>query len=343
MATADEHGAADGRSAADEHSARLQAVAERALDERDLEATELKLVSASENTVFHVATEGERAYALRVHRPGYHTLAELNSERQWTAALNGSGLRAPQPLLTRDGRSYATVAFPDSNETRHVGIVEWIDGVPLARIIEQATDEETVAQHFVQLGRIAARIHNQAMDWRLPTDFQRHAFDADGLMGEAPFWGPFWDLPQLQSAQRKQILAARRAIHEALTDYGKERGTYSLIHADLHPHNLLVDGEDLHVIDFDDAGFGWHQYELAVALFSYQGEARFDTIRDALIAGYRSERAIDDEALELLPMFLLIRALVLLGWIHHRPELDRSKVLPRLIAAACALTEELHL
>lgn len=328
---------------ADEHSTRLQAVAERALDEWDLEVTELKLVSASENTVFRVTTEGERAYALRVHRPGYHTLAELNSELQWTAALNGSGVRTPKPLLTRKGRGYATVPFPHSSETRHVGMVEWIDGVPLARVIDQATDEETVAQRFVQLGRIAARIHNQAVEWRLPDDFERHAFDADGLMGDAPFWGPFWDLPQLKRAHRKQILVARSTIAALLTDYGKEHGTYSLIHADLHPHNLLVDGEDLYIIDFDDAGFGWHQYELAVALFSYQGEARFDTIRDALIMGYRSERAIDDHALELLPMFLLIRALVLLGWIHHRPELDRSEFLPRLIALACAQAEELRI
>ena len=26
----------------------------------------------------------------------------------------------------------------------------------------------------------------------------------------------------------------------------------------------------MHVIDFDDAGFGWHMYELAVALFGAQ-------------------------------------------------------------------------
>ena len=41
---------------------------------------------------------------------------------------------------------------------------------------------------------------------------------------------------------------------------------YSVIHADMHPGNIVVDGDRLTVIDFDDAGFGWHQYDIATAL-----------------------------------------------------------------------------
>ena len=326
-----------------ERIARLDELAEQAIDAWELEVAGLKLVSASENTVYRVNTRSGRDFALRIHRPGYHTFQELVSEQQWTAALRTSGVEAPEPLLTRDGHGYATIKFPGSAESRNVGIVEWIDGVPLAQIIDQASDEQTVAQRFEQLGSIAARIHNQATQWALPADFQRHAFDAEGLMGDAPFWGPFWELPQLKPAQRTKILKARSTIRETLTDYGKDPNIYSLMHADLHPHNVLVDDEHLYVIDFDDAGFGWHQYELAVALYSYTGERNFETVRDALIAGYRSERSLDNTALELLLMFLLVRSLVLLGWIHGRPELDRSEFLPRLIDRACMEIEELGL
>ena len=95
--------------------------------------------------------------------------------------------------------------------------------------------------------------------------------------------------------------------------------------ADLHPHNLLVNGDQLHVIDFDDSGFGWHQYEIAVALDAYRKPPHFEVARDALIAGYRSERPLSDAAIELLPMFLLIRSLALLGWLHERPEHNRGE------------------
>jgi Ser/Thr protein kinase RdoA (MazF antagonist) len=318
----------------------LRAIAERALDEWELRVSQLELISVSENTVFRVDTDGGDTYALRIHRPGYHTLAELNSEQQWTAALNRAGIGAPVPRITRDGRGYATISVPGSTETRHVGIVEWFDGVLLSSIIKQAPDAQALASHFNQLGRIAARIHNQAVSWQIPADFQRHAFDTDGFMGDAPFWGPFWVLPELTAAECKHILNARRTIHRILSDYGKAQGTYSLIHADLHPHNLLVNGDQLAVIDFDDSGFGWHQYELAVALYSYQRSPHFDAIRDALIAGYRSERPLSDAAIELLPMFLLIRALAMLGWLHARPEHRSSEGLRRLIESVCGQAEE---
>ena len=192
--------------------AMLQAIAERGLDEWDLCATQIELISISENTVFRVDTDADETYVLRIHRLGYHTLPELNSEQQWTAALKRAGIGVPLPRLTRDGRGYATVPVPRSTETRHVGIVEWFEGVTLSSIMDQAPDMEALALHFNQLGRIAARIHNQAVGWQIPKGFQRHAFDADGFMGETPFWGPFWVLPEMKAAEREHILNARRPL-----------------------------------------------------------------------------------------------------------------------------------
>ena len=83
--------------------ATLGAIAERALDEWDICAARLELISISENTVFRVDTDVGETYVLRIHRPGYHNLAELNSEQQWTAALKQAGIGVPLPRLTREG------------------------------------------------------------------------------------------------------------------------------------------------------------------------------------------------------------------------------------------------
>ena len=103
-----------------------------------------------------------------------------------------------------------------------------------------------------------------------------------------------------------------------------------MIHADLHPGNVVINGERLHVIDFDDAGFGWHAYDFAVALKDYQADADFHDYRQALIEGYRTRRAMDDETLALLPLFLLIRALASIGWADARPELGYPEYVPEL-------------
>mgnify|MGYP001216464046 FL=1 len=323
--------------------AELLTIAAQALLHWDLEGAELQLVDISENTVFKVAGKNDKSYVLRIHRPGYHTLTELNAELQWTAALNRAGISAPTSIPTRDGQGYAEVAVPGAVQVRHVGMVEWVEGDLLDSVLDRQRNQSARIPWFERLGRVTAQIHNQAAGWPLPATFTRHSLDADGFMGDRPFWGRFWEIPQLKSAERKLVGHVREIIYQALKEYGKPKETYSLIHADLHAHNVVVNGDRLHVIDFDDAGFGWHQYELAVALFGFQGQDNYTAIYDALIKGYRSERRLDDRSLELLPMFLLIRGLALLGWYQQRPERDRATEIARMISYVCRRAEELQL
>lgn len=314
----------------------IRAVADLALPEWGLRGASIELISRSENVVFRVDTKDDRSYGLRVHRPGYHTLAELESEPLWTAALNEAGVGAPVAEPTRAGGHYAVVAVPDTQEVRHVGLVPWFEGVPLNQMIDQATDDTQRNSHFEQLGRLMATMHEQAVDWRPPARFERHSLDAEGFIGEAPFWGRFWAIAPLTSEQREILIEARAWIRARLLSYGKDRGTYSMIHADLRSANVLVDGDRVFVIDFDDAGFGWHQYDLAVVLFDYATSPDYESIRDALISGYQSQRPIPQEDLALLPMFLVIRMLASLGWLHERPEVDLYEFLPALTELACS-------
>ena len=313
----------------------LRASAARALEAWDLNVTDINLVSHSENIVFRVDSDSGQAFVFRLHRPGYHSLSELHGELQWTAALNRSGIGAPVPRRTRGNEAFVSVYLPELSQTRFVSLVEWVEGSSMASLIEQETDKSTLVDHFHKTGQLAARIHNQALAWQPPAGFERHAFDADGLMGKDPFWGPFWEQSKLTSSERAQVIYARDKIYGILTDYGKDRGTYSLIHADLHPDNLIITGDQVHIIDFDDAGFGWHQYELAVAISYYQDTSFFDKIREAIIAGYVSVRTLSQADIELLPVFVLIRSMVSLGWIEQRPELDSSRKLPLLIERSC--------
>jgi Ser/Thr protein kinase RdoA (MazF antagonist) len=108
-----------------------------------------------------------------------------------------------------------------------------------------------------------------------------------------------------------------------------DSSAYSLIHSDLHPQNIVLSADGLAVIDFDDSGFGWHVYELAVALFRTQGRTHYEASEAALIARYRQQRTLSEAARRLLPMFILVLGLAVLGWANARPELDlASRMLP---------------
>ena len=56
-------------------------VAHNGLAQWDLDIAEMTLHSQGENIVFRVEATGGELYALRIHRPGYHNLAELESEQ----------------------------------------------------------------------------------------------------------------------------------------------------------------------------------------------------------------------------------------------------------------------
>lgn len=294
----------------------LRRCAEEALQFWSLDLRDLRFVVASENAVFRVSGGDGAEFALRIHRQGYHSLAELESENEWTTALNDAGISTPRPIHTRMGSAYATVPFGTLGNTRQVGLTQWIDGVPLSGTISAGGEESL--RLYRDLGALMARMHEQAVAWTPSPGFVRHALDAEGLIGDAPWWGPFWDVPEMTDSDKVLVQAARHKMYQSLVDYGKVRGTYSLIHADLLPQNVLVRNGTPFVIDFDDAGYGWHQYDMAVALITVSERSDFVDYRDALVRGYRSVRPIADEELALLPMFIAIRSLAMVGWVHSR-------------------------
>ena len=319
----------------------FEPAARRALAAYPLAPTGMQLVSLAENATFRVSTDSGD-FVLRLHRPGYHTLAELESERMWIRALFEAGVAVPRPLRTRDGKEFADVAIDALGQRRYVGVSSWTEGEILARVLRHRNTVGDLERFYGQLGGIAAAMHAQSTRWTLPAGFTRQALDADGLVGAAPFWGRFWEHPLLSDAERRLLESTRDALYAALTRHGRDAATYGVIHADLHTGNVLLDGERLTAIDFDDAGFGWHAYDIAVALFNHRDAPEYPAVEAAFLRGYRAVRPLSAATCALLPMFSLIRALAIIGWIHQRPELDRSAFLREYkdrICAQCAAFE----
>jgi Ser/Thr protein kinase RdoA (MazF antagonist) len=298
--------------------------AREALAAFPIEPDGLELVSLAENVTYRVTDRRDgTAYALRLHRPWYHTHDELVSERAWVRALADAGIAVQMPMRTRAGQEYASVAIAGTGEKRFAGLARWTTGRVLAEVLRETTDTRIAEQHFARLGAVTATLHDQAAAWRPPAAFARNALDADGFMGEAPHWGPFWDHEGLSGGERRLMLEMRERLHAALARLERQPDIYSMIHADMHPGNVLVDGDGLTIIDFDDAAWGWHAYDIAVALVHQQGRA-LDAFQRAYLAGYRSVRPISEQTLMLLPMFRLVRGLAQIGWYHQRPELHRA-------------------
>ena len=298
---------------------RLRAAAERACARFDLDDHNVELVAVGENVTYR-ARRDESAYVLRLHRPGYHTLAELDSERLWLEALRTAGVSVPEPVCAPDGRYFIPVEVTPDDE-RFAGLTRWRDGAVVADL-QQSTDVTAeVTDEFAQLGTLMAQMHTQAVAWDPPAHFTRQRLDADGLVGEAPFWGRFWEAEELSTSQADALEAARLVALDRLRRYGEPVDRFSVIHADLHLGNLLVDSAGaLSVIDFDDAGYGWHQYDMAVALLHMQDAPDAASARSAFFEAYRTVRPISDDELTWVSFFETVRLMMLIGWKAQRPE-----------------------
>ncbi len=321
--------------------AALKQFSETALSHWSLEGSQLSLIKYRENAVFEVLTSEQKRYALRIHRYGYHSDEELDSELCWMKALQEADIDVPNVVPTVDGNLFVLLNAGDVPEPRQVDLFEWVNGEQLGSIEHSLNDVGQVRKTFEIIGQLAARVHNQAVQWKVPANFTRHRWDVDGLVGADPFWGRFWELDVLTDDQRELVLRARDRVEKDLSDYAekyKDKPYFSLIHADLVAENLLVEGDTVRLIDFDDAGFGWHLFELATILYFEQGENYYEEAFSALINGYRMERNLSDEQLGYMPLFFLARSFTYLGWVHTRPETQTAKELaPMLVEKCCNL------
>jgi Ser/Thr protein kinase RdoA (MazF antagonist) len=319
-------------------SEQLHAIAKQALEHWSLQVTSLTLASQSENTVFRVETADQGTFALRLHRPGYHSLPELESEQIWTRALADGGIAIPKVERTKHGRYYVEAGLGTPTTTRQAGLIQWLPGEALSAVLANQPSDSLLHDTYFALGALIARCHLATLTWTPPIHFTRHAFNHDGFVGDAPFWGRFWELGLTTQSNRDQLTAIRNAVSAHLRSLPKNRQNFGMIHADLHANNVLRNVDQLYVIDFDDAGFGWHAFDLAVAVYDqldfFHSTPRFDITSKALIAGYDTVRPGCNESFAQLPLFLLVRSLMLLKWIEDRPEVGRENSIPMLLEIA---------
>ncbi|MDG2260948.1 MAG: phosphotransferase [Actinomycetota bacterium] len=295
-------------------------VALRALDSWEFDVENLSLLKLSENQTFRIDTRSGTRFVVRVHRPGYSSVAELESEHIWIRALDLEGFGVPQPVPASNGSGYVEVSSVDG--PRQVGVITWIDGTSMADVLDATEELATATSMFEQLGAQMARLHNQTEAWVTPPVFTRRRWDLDGLLGDAAHWGRFWAVPQLSASEAEVLDEARAELRQRIGSFDASPSSFGLIHADLHAENVLVSPSGLVMIDFDDSGFGWHMYDLAVAM-SYQiGTTEFDAVFAAAIKGYRSVRDLGHDQLATVRDFLVMRTLVTVGWINDRPELE---------------------
>jgi Ser/Thr protein kinase RdoA (MazF antagonist) len=305
------------------------------------------LVEVSENVTCRICDGASgRLWALRLHRPGYHTREEILGELAWVRALRAAGAVAtPRVVAARSGDLVATVTGR-SGGRRHAVLFEWVDG----RAPEPA-DVGGLVGAFTALGEIAARLHRHARAWRRPAGFTRFAWTFDTMLGPAGRWGRWSDgmraaLAGPAGADGAAVLGRAVAeIERRLAGYGTGPERFGLVHADMRLANLLVTGgggtgpESVCVIDFDDCGFGWYMYDLAASLSFIEHLSVAGELVEAWLAGYRTLASVAAADAAMIPTFVMLRRLLLVAWLGTHPHSGAVADAADYAAGTCALAD----
>lgn len=276
------------------------------------EDTSLRLLTISENATYLATTPDGGKLILRVHRPHYHTPEEIRSELAWITALARENIVVtPSPLPARDGS--LMVAFDDGETERLAVAFSFMPG-------REPDAESNLVHWYGKLGEITARLHVHARCWTMPEGFIRKEWTFATIIGPEAHWGDWRAAPGLD-AQGVAILEQTAALlKRQVQAYGMAPARFGLVHCDMRAANLLVEGERLAVIDFDDCGLSWYAYDFAASISFFEHEPFVPELMRAWVEGYRhvAPFAAEDEAM--LPVFVMLRRMQLTAWIGSHGE-----------------------
>jgi Ser/Thr protein kinase RdoA (MazF antagonist) len=182
---------------------------------------------------------------------------------------------------------------------------------------------------FANWGQTVGMLH------RLAGQYPSWQASIDPETGE-PFltWEEEWNV-FYEWGQDEEVRAKWVEIRGQLEALPITRQVFGFIHNDPHAWNLLVDGEDITLLDFDVAYHHWFATDLGIAcqsvLFAQTGgmdrpvddRGKLYRFLDLFLEGYEREHHLPPEWLDRLDLFVAYRRILLFtvmqGWIRSKP------------------------
>ena len=291
---------------------RLRKLADAALEKFGFNQYRLTFLQHLVNTTFRLDCNQGR-YLVRIHRAKVRTA--VASELAWLEALaHETAVPVQIPQRSLAGEMIVVGKQAGRPEPYPVTVLSWLDG----QILPQ---DRRSPHHFYRLGQLVARLHHHAQHWKPRFELDRPVYDSTSILEADNVFGTGGvTYKQLPEDVRGHLQTLHERVQELEQRLGKKPNQFGLIHSDLSFGNVLFTTDEVLPIDFDDCGFGYYLYDLAVILAGPWERPGFQQRRAALLRGYRENCKLSDEHLDLIPIFMAMRASSLGQW-------DRVKTL----------------
>jgi Ser/Thr protein kinase RdoA (MazF antagonist) len=295
----------------------LRILAEAVLTRYDVGNARLSLLSHRKDTVFRVnsyaradwtgldvAKSQESRFVLHLCDPDGLDQQMLHSELQWLSALRrDTDLLVPEPVLTRDGAAIVSVQVEDVKEERVCVLLRWVPG--------RSVDSGLSPTLFERVGLFMARLHQHARYFVPPSDFSRPSWHWETVIGDQTILDPDFaatHCDDLITGHEYRLLSevAARARDE-LELLPQSADHYGLIHGNFQQANYLFYRGDISAIDFQQCGWNYYLFDIAITFDGIAGRPDEDALRQAFWRGYKRVRALPTRYEELVSIFTALR------------------------------------
>ena len=271
------------------------------------------------NSTFKVTTANGTRYALRVNVNSPRTSANLAAEVFWVNSI--SAVKTPKPVPNAAGGLSSQGWHEASARNLQAVLYTWLEGEELG--------DEPEHEQLRAAGAAMAKLHVTSTQLTLPpgaalpnlTDF---------------FWGGndllLSEQSKLDSAERALIAELKAQIDATLIDLGAASHP-QLIHADVHPWNLMWHEGEIAVFDFDDCGIGLPIQDLATSLYYLDTDEQ----ERAFIDGYSTVRELPDHTDHQMRLLKHHRRVLLLNYLFESTNPEHRAMLDRYRARTCEL------
>ncbi len=256
-------------------------------------------LNSYENRVYRVGIEDDEPVVAKFYRPARWSDAAILEEHRFTRELAELDIPVVPPLTVKNETLFHTGHFRFSVSPCRPGRAPELDDHAL----------------LTQLGRLVARIHlhgeTGAFSHRPRVDIESYGDDSVTWLLEHDF-----------------IPDTLVDVYEGVADHvlGMVEDTFARaahvvelrLHADFHPGNVLIHGEQLHIVDFDDTRSGPAVQDLWMFLSGNRAEQGPQLA--ALLDGYSEFRRFDGAELALIEALRSLRIMHYAAWLARRWE-----------------------
>jgi amicoumacin kinase len=274
----------------------------------------VRLISDWHAFTFEVQKKDGTPYILRVTHDTHRTKSEIEGELKWIMFLQKQGLPVP-PVIPSIEDLILEAVMADKSAFTAV-LFEKLNGRPVSNADWNST-------LFGQWGSLVGRLHRFSKG-PFGTNIRPEWHQSDFLNVEAY-------IPEHLSIIKR---SARELVGSIKALASTHSLAYGLMHADVYQSNFFLSGKDLQLFDFDNCEYGFLVNDIAISLYAALWKLPPNESKQVFAANflttfwaqYQKEFRLGAEDLQMLPLFLRLRDVVI--YIVARKKLDLNNLNP---------------